>query len=128
MIPVPLLAGWLARRLLARNPALTTAHAARQANVISWALVLLLAVGAFLIWDWRDDKAAVRQANAERIEAGLQAERKASADDVARRAALEAENAAARQRMKEAENADPEAARAPAGRVSRAAAERLRNH
>jgi hypothetical protein len=120
------IAGWL----IARNPALTLAHAKRLAKAGLIAGAIVAAVGGFLIWDYFDDKAAVEKADSKRkleeAEDALQGERRANRGEEARREAREADSDTTTEEMKEAEDADPEAARAPAGPVSRAAADRLR--
>tara|TARA_Y100001947_G_C10291001_1_gene282829 strand:- start:522 stop:902 length:381 start_codon:yes stop_codon:yes gene_type:complete len=120
------IAGWL----IARNPALTLAHAKRLAKIGLIAGAIVVAVGGFLIWDYFDDKAAVEKADSKRKLEGannaLEGERRANRGEEARREAREADRDTTTEEMKEAEDADPEAARAPAGPVSRAAADRLR--
>ncbi len=120
------IAGWL----IARNPALTAAHAKRLARVGLIAAGIVIAVVGFIAWDYFDDKAAVEQADSKRklSEATdvLEGERRANRGEEARRAAREADSQTTTTDMKEAEDANPEAARAPAGPVSRAAADRLR--
>ena len=120
------IAGWL----IARNPALTLAHARRLAKVGLIAGAFVAAVGGFLIWDHFDDKAAVETADSKRqleeAHRALEGERRANRGEDERRRSREADSDTTTTDMKEAENADPEAARAPAGPVSRAAADRLR--
>ena len=120
------IAGWL----IARNPALTLAHAKRLAKVGLIAGAVGAAVGGFLIWDHFDDKAAVETADSKRrleeAHRALEGERRANRGEDERRRSREADSDTTTADMKEAENADPEAARAPAGPVSRASADRLR--
>ena len=120
------IAGWL----IARNPALTLAHAKRLAKVGLIAGTFVAAVGGFLIWDHLGDKAAVETADSKRrlkeANRALEGERRANRGEEDRRRSREADSDITTADMKEAENADPEAARAPAGPVSRAAADRLR--
>lgn len=120
------IAGWL----IARNPAMTLAHAKRLAKVGLIAAAIVAAVGGFVVWDYFDDKAAVEKADSKRkldeAKDALEGERRANRGEEARRDAREADSANTTEDMKDAEDADPEAARAPAGPVSRAAADRLR--
>ncbi|KZY95079.1 MULTISPECIES: hypothetical protein [unclassified Erythrobacter] len=120
------IAGWL----IARNPALTLAHAKRLAKVGLIAGAVGAAVGGFMIWDHFDDKAAVEAADSKRrlkeANRALEGERRANRGEDERRRSREADSDTTTADMKEAENADPEAARAPAGPVSRASADRLR--
>jgi len=100
--------------------------ATRGAKIgLAVAAVVLLALAVWLI---RRD--AVQEANAERVAAeaqeSLEAERRANDAEMAREAAREARQAEARASLDDAVAADPEAAAKPAGRVSRAAAERLK--
>lgn len=91
------------------------------------ALALLLAV-AFLWWNnghLRDSLHKVREERDLAITA-LTAERRANEADAKRQAEREARTTQSREAMRRAEDQNPDAARAPAGPVSRAAAERLR--
>lgn len=128
MIPVPIIGAWLARRLLARKPALTAAHAERQATVISWGIVLALAVAALLVFDHFNDSAAVRRHEAKRVEAALESERRASSADAERQSAIEAASDSTTERLEQIHAQDPEAAARPAGAGTRAVADRLRAH
>jgi hypothetical protein len=88
---------------------------------------LLIAV-AFLWWNngrLRDSLHDVREERDLAITA-LTAERRANEADAKRQAEREARSTQSREAMRRAEDENPEAARAPAGAVSRAAAERLR--
>lgn len=88
---------------------------------------LLLAV-AFLWWNngrLRDNLHDVREERDLAITA-LTAERRANEADAKRQAEREARSTQSREAMRRAEDQNPDAARAPAGPVSRAAAERLR--
>lgn len=120
------IAGWL----IARNLALTLAHAKRLAKVGIIAAAVVIAVGGFIAWDYFDDKAAIEKADNQRrldeARSSLEGERRANRAEQRRRDAREDDSAQTTENMKEAEDADPEAARAPAGPVSRAAADRLR--
>lgn len=120
------IAGWL----ITRNPALTAAHAKRLAKVGLIAAGIVIVVVGFIAWDYFDDKAAIEQADSKRklgeAEDALEGERRANRGEEARRAAREADSQNTTTDMKVAEDANPEAARAPAGPVSRAAADRLR--
>lgn len=66
---------FIAKWLIARNPAMTPAHAKKLAKIgVAIAAVALLIVG-FIAWDWWDDRQAVEQAAVEReIAAGEQRE------------------------------------------------------
>lgn len=122
--------GAIAKWLIARNPAMTLAHAKRLAKVGLIAAAIVAAVGGFVVWDYFDDKAAVEKADSKRkieeARTAIESERRANRGEQTRREAREADSANTTEDMKEAEDADPEAARAPAGPVSRAAADRLR--
>jgi len=120
------IAGWL----IARNPALTGPHSRRLAKAGLAAGRVVAAVAAFLILDHFDDRAAIEKADNKRqikqVNDALEGERRANRGEEARREAREADSDNTTDDMKEAEDANPEAARAPAGPVSRAAADRLR--
>lgn len=126
MIPVPIIGAWLVRRLLARKPALTAAHAERQAAVISWAIILALAIAGWLVFDHFNDRAAVATREARRVEAALEGERRASSADADRQAQIEAASRSTTERLEQIHDADPEAAARPASAGSRAVADRLR--
>lgn len=121
---------WIAKWLVGRNPALTLAHAQRLAKVGLVIAGVVLIVGGFLTWNYFDNKAAVEKADSKRklneANDALEGERRANRGEEDRRKAREADSGRTTDKMKEAEDAEPEAARAPAGPVSRAAADRLR--
>lgn len=75
------IAGWL----IARNPALTLAHAKRLAKVGLIAAGIVIVVVGFIAWDYFDDKAAIEQADSKRklgeAEDALKGERRARQDD-----------------------------------------------
>jgi hypothetical protein len=120
---IGIIAGWL----VSRNAALTLAHARRLAKVGLVVAAIVTAVAAFLIWDWRDDKAAIRQHEEGRVEQALEAERRASSADTDRQAAIDAASRATTEELETIHDADPEAAARPAGAGTRAVADRLRS-
>jgi hypothetical protein len=120
---IGMLAGWL----VARNAALTLPHARRIAKAGLIAAAIVTAVIAFLIWDWRDDKAAIRQHETGRAEQALEAERRASSANADRQAAIDAASRATTEELETIHDADPEAAARPAGAGTRAVADRLRS-
>lgn len=120
---IGLLAGWL----ITRNPALTVAHARRLAKVATVAVIAVAAIVGWLVFDHFNDRAAVREHEAERVQAALEGERRASAADADRQAQIEAASRSTTERLEQIHEADPESATRPAGAGTRAAADRLRN-
>jgi hypothetical protein len=96
---------------------------------VAAAIGLALALACAVLW-WRLDATAgkLRDVRAERDLAitALTAERRANEADAKRQAEREARSNQSREAMRHAEDQNPDAARAAAGPVSRAAAERLR--
>ena len=118
---------WLAGVLIARRPSLTRAHAERT---VRWAAIVLAAVLilAAIALVRRDAVADFEiEQRVERSVAALEGERRASRGDAERRAARERETRHVEQELELINAEDPDAARAPAARGSRAVAERLRN-
>jgi hypothetical protein len=74
------LIAWLASLLLARNAAMTLPYARRLAKIGLTAAAVVLAVVAFIAWDWWDDRRAV-QAAEDRREAKAGKAREQSADE-----------------------------------------------
>ena len=109
----------IATWLIARNPAMTLGAARRLAKIgLAVAVVLAIAGGAALWLHFHDAGVIDRhetKAKLEEATTALESERRATTA-----AAAQSSDA-----MKEAEHADPEAATAPAGPVSRAAARRF---
>lgn len=70
---------WLARRLVARNPALTITHAKRLATVGMVAGALILAALAFLLWLHFHDARVREDTNLRRDNADLTANAEANA-------------------------------------------------
>jgi len=126
MIPLlPIVGPWLVGKLLSAKPGRTEQRATFLAGAVQVAGLVVLGVAAFLIWDWRDDRAAIRAHEAERVAETLAAERRASANDLGRHAARSAASVAVQQELEEIHAQDPQAAAAPAGRGTRAVADRL---
>lgn len=126
MIPlIPIVGPWLVKRLLASKPGRTDQRAEFLAKAIQIVAVLALLVAGWLVFDHLNDRAAVRRHEAERVEQALQAERDASANDAARRAAASAQSRATEAELETIHAQDPEAAAAPAAPGSRAVAGRL---
>ena len=101
----------IATWLIARNPAMTLGAARRLAKIgLAVAVVLAIAGGAALWLHFHD---------------ALESERRATTAGAVRDQARAAAAVQSSDAMKEAEDADPEAAQAPAGPVSRAAARRF---
>ena len=120
----------IAKFLIARNPAMPLAHAKRLAKVgVAFGAVVLLVVG-FLAWDWWDDRKAVEAANLKRVaaeaNAALEAERRASTAGFTRDAARAADAEDTEDELETIHAEDPESAARPAGRGTRAVADRLR--
>jgi hypothetical protein len=120
------LAGWLVKRSLAGGGAMTPDHAARCAKVGLLVVAVVFAIGGFLLWDWLDDRAAIRQHEAARLEQSLAAERSANAGAIMREQAAVAASAETTQQLEEIHAQDPESAVRPASRADRAVADRLR--
>ena len=96
---------------------------------IKGAIIIALALAAAFLW-WnngrlRDNLHEVREERDLAITA-LTAERRANEGDAKRQAERETRSTQSREAMRRAEDQNPDAARAAAGPVSRAAAERLR--
>ncbi len=102
---------------------------AGTAMKVAAGLILALLLAMTFLW-WRLDakSAELVDVKAERDLAitALTAERRANEADAIRQAEREARSTQSREAMRHAEDQNPDAARAPAGAVSRAAAERLR--
>lgn len=69
---------FLARWLIARNPALTFAHAKRLATCGLILLGIALLIGGVLLWDHFDDRAVEREVNLERDNWDLRANAEAN--------------------------------------------------
>ena len=69
---------FLARWLIARNPALTLAHAKRLATGGLIMLGIALLIGGVLLWDHFDDRAVVREVNLERDNRDMRANAEAN--------------------------------------------------
>ena len=119
----------IATWLIARNPAMTLGAARRLAKIgLAVAVVLAIAGGAALWLHFHDAGVIERhetRAKLEEATTALESERRATTAGAARDQARAAAAAQSSDAMKEAEDADPEAAQAPAGPVSRAAARRF---
>ncbi len=104
--------------------------ATRAGKFAAGGLAVVLAITAFMLWLNHREKAAVEADRAvaaqQATEAQLRAERAADSQFQAVQASNAAESSKTRDAMKEAADANPIQARAPAGAVSRAAADRLR--
>ena len=122
---IALIAGWLVKRSLAKGGALTLPYARRLAKIGLIALAVVLAVAGLFLWDWLDDRAAIKAHEAERVEQALEAERDATANDAARRGAATEQSRATTDELETIHAEDPQAAAAPAAPGSRAVANRL---
>lgn len=69
---------FLARWLIARNPALTLPHAKRLTTACLILLGIVLLVGGALLWDHFDDRAVEREVNLERDNRDLRANAEAN--------------------------------------------------
>ena len=121
---------FIAKWLIARNPAMTLAHAKKLAKIgVAIAAVVLLIVG-FIAWDWWDDRQAVEQANTKReaaeAKASLEAERSANTAGAKRDASRAADADQSEDELEAIHAEDPEAAASPASRGARTVADRLR--
>lgn len=120
---------WIAAQLIALNPSLSIAAARRFAKTGVIGVSLLVLVGGFALWLKLHDRALVEEHETgrrlEQAQIAIESERRATTNSGAREAARHAAAAQSAEAMKDAEDADPEAARAPAGAVSRAAARRF---
>ena len=121
---------FIAKWLIARNPAMTLAHAKKLAKIgVAVAAVVLLVV-CFLVWDWWDDRQAVEAANLKReaaeARASLEGERRANTAGAKRDNARRADAETTEDQLEAIHDEDPETAAAPASRGSRAVADRLR--
>lgn len=87
--------------------------------------------GAWQVFDYFNDRAAVKQDRIEReaveAAAALEAERRATAAEAVRQGARTAASAETIKQLEEIEDADPEAAAGPAAAGSRTVADRLRD-
>ena len=119
----------IATWLIARNPAMTLGAARRLAKIgLAVAVVLAIAGGAALWLHFHDAGVIERhetRAKLEEATTALESERRATTAGAVRDQARAAAAVQSSDAMKEAEDADPEAAQAPAGPVSRAAARRF---
>jgi hypothetical protein len=120
-------AGLLARFGVADAAAKKLAPFAAVAAVVA---MLGLLWGAVQVWDYFDDRAAIHDDRIEREAAetakALERERAATKAAMDRDAQRAADSAATVQRLEDIEDANPEAAVAPARPGSRAVADRLR--
>lgn len=124
------LLSWLASFLLRRRPSLTQVHADRLAKVIAGAALVIAVIAGFALWLTLHDRKVVEehqlQTRAATAETSLARDREATTNAAVREQARQDRSTATQKAMTDAEAADPEAAARPAGRVSRAAADRLR--
>lgn len=124
---ISMIAGWLVKRSLASGGALTIKHARRIAKIGLIAAAVVLAIVSLLVWDHFDDKAAIREHNAKRVEAALEAERRATAADAEREAARNAQSRETEDDLENIHAQDPDSEVRPASAGARRVAERLRN-
>lgn len=121
---------WIAKLLIGRKPSLTPSYAEKMAKGIAWGGIAIMAVLAFLAWDWWDDRQAVQNANMKRIAAenaaALEAERSATANAIERDEARDEANDQTNDELEAIHAEDPNAANAPATAGSRTVADRLR--
>lgn len=122
---IALIAGWLVKRSLAKGGALALPYAKRMVKFGLIALAVVLVIAGLFVWDWLDDRAAIKAHEAERVEQALEAERRATANDLGRRDAAEAQSQATTRELETIHAEDPQAAAAPAAPGSRAVARRL---
>jgi len=119
------IATWLLSRQLTRSP-----EAARMMAKVGLAIAVLLAIaGGFTAWLALHDADVVdrheTRAKRDQATAAIAAEHQATTNAVPREEARAAAAAQSADAMKEAEDAHPEAAKAAAGPVTRAAAQRF---
>ena len=122
---IGLIAGWLVNRSIAKGGAMTVPHARRLAKAGLVVAGGVLLVTGWLVFDHFNDRAAIREHEAERTEDALEGERRATANDQERTAARNADSEAAQDDLDEIHTSDPESAAQPASPGFRRVAERL---
>jgi NhaP-type Na+/H+ or K+/H+ antiporter len=119
----------IAAWLLAHYPSMSNGTARHIVKIAFMIIAVAAVVGGFALWLNDHDANVVEthetKARLEQATTALESERRATGNALERETARDAAAEQSTEAMKEAENADPEAARAPAGPVSRAAARRF---
>jgi len=120
---------WLAKLLLARNPALTLAHACRIAWIVAILGALFVAAVGIGLWLTLHDKAVIERHDTKRqlgeATAAIEARNRADEGEAQRAAARAAAHDTTKQELETIHAQDPAAAAAPASRGTRAVAKRL---
>lgn len=120
---------WLATKLIARNPALTLAHARRIAWIVAVLGALAVAAAGIGIWLTLHDRAVIERHDTKRklgeATAALEGEQRANEAGATRDAARADAHQQTEDELETIHAQDPAAAAAPASRGTRAVARRL---